>query len=304
MSKIIRDLGVILWLSFSLSMWAQKAPERTKPAIQSWEAEETKKLIEPPPPPTQSTGAVETQKVKNPSESQSSVWRKTTTVEETLAEENEELREKVRLLEQLTDRDELIRLRAEVLQAEKALKDAKKKNRKEEDRFSGQARKEMEKDDEARRKMEERVSDARSMAKVHGCGDPIFSYNLPDNLPDTQMWVDIRAASFPNSKYRMITGAKYFRQYLQIQIINHPDGPPVDILWNDRGFRGIVVKNLCPGAHLTLMREREPMADNQNVEVQIQVIRRDGRVLHPQQYWMYSGDWQRARFPIYHIPNW
>jgi len=167
MSKIIRDLGVILWLSFSLSMWAQKAPERTKPAIQSWEAEETKKLIEPPPPPTQSTGAVETQKVKNPSESQSSVWRKTTTVEETLAEENEELREKIRLLEQLTDRDKLIRLRAKELQAKKLREEAEKKTRKkDEDRFSRQARKEIEKKERRERDAQKRAAQAVGNADI------------------------------------------------------------------------------------------------------------------------------------------
>lgn len=221
-------------------------------------------------------------------------------------EENRKLREKITNLEALTSRDKMIQLRAAEIDLQQKIKTEQRRlqKNKDEDSSARQAREEMEEREKAEREMQQRIIDARSMAKVEGCGDPTFSFTPPENLPDTQMWVDVRAASFPRSKYRMFTGAKYFRQYMQIRIINPVRGPAVDIEWNDRAFRGVVVKNLCPGGRVTLMREREPMVDDSMVTVQIQVIRHDGRVMYPQQYMMSSWDYQRGTFPIYQIPNW
>lgn len=161
----MKIVSVILWLSFSLSALAQNAPMRTVPAHQpEFEVVEDKinKLIETSQPPPVA------EEVKKQAEQEPlGKWRKVTSADQALEQENEELREKIRLLEQLTDRDKLIRLRAKELQAKKLREEAEKKTRKkDEDRFSRQARKEIEKKERRERDAQKRAAQAVGNADI------------------------------------------------------------------------------------------------------------------------------------------
>lgn len=288
---------VILWLTFSFSLLAQK--QREVPVSQedclSEPGNTPEDCIEPSTESVPQSAPIPSQSVRVPAQAGEPVIK---------SERELELEQRLVDLQGLVSRDRMIQLRAQQIDLEEKIKKEKRRLQKigDEDSSVRKARKQIEKQEKAEKEMRQRIADARSMAKVEGCGDPVFSFGQPDNLADDQMWVDIRAASFPNSKYRMFTGAKYFRQYMQIRIINHVRGPAVDIEWNDRAFKGVVVKNLCPGGRVTLMREREPLVDDNMMTVQLQVIRHDGRTMYPQQYMMSAWDYQRGTFPIYQIP--
>lgn len=255
----IRDIVLILWLC-SLTALAQNTPERTKPAV-----EETPQL-----PPANK------EEVKNPPEPKP-VWRQATQADETLEEENKKLREKVSLLEQLTNQENLIRLRAEELRAQKARQDAEKKRKKtDEDRFTRQARRE-------REKLEQRERDAQKRAANAIGNADIF-------CPDDQRLHEVKILNTNHFIYNR------FQAFNRVTVMN--PGPAtirISAIDPNRNRSGAVA-DLPGGCSITLSRSIVPLLETGWGGIRFSYLaqplegRNAGKIARSQEFFLYGGN--------------
>lgn len=175
-----------------------------------------------------------------------------------------------RKIEQVRDRERLIRLRAEQIRLAKEVAEAEKALRKSEPREERQARKEVEKTEKKVAKAQENAEKAVQRSAITGCEAGT---------------VDVHPSVAPRWT---------INSSVRIRVTN-PEQVPINI---EDVQHGLIVRNLCPGGSLTIFRARN-IADPDRMSFRFTAKARfpDGSLGMDQSrsYRLSSRDWSSGR---------
>lgn len=175
-----------------------------------------------------------------------------------------------RKIEQVRDRERLIRLRAEQIRLAKQVEEAEKALRKSEAPEERQARKELEKEEKKVAKAEESAEKAIDRADITGCESGTVEVH-------------------PNIAPRFTINSS-----IRIRVTN-PEQVPIDI---EDAQHGLIVRNLCPGGSLTIFRARN-IADPDHMSFRFlaKAMFPDGTLAmgESRSYRLSSRDWSSGR---------
>ena len=179
-------------------------------------------------------------------------------------------RQRVEARQNETPQERLIRLRAEQIELEEAIKKAKLEVATSDSPAMRKARAEFEKAEKKTAEVEEKARKAIANSGLQGC-DPSTVQVHPDAVP-----------------YRSISST------VRIRVFN-PESVPVNI---EDSRHGLIVRGLCPGGSLTLFRARS-LVDPDYLQFRFiaRAMTPDGRMLMDESpsYTLSSHDWSSGR---------